>query len=90
MDPTSSEVGYLGRGDKIRVAILIVSLIAFQVVLPVVARKKGLDGQYEQADGSPRPKPPDPVAPVSASVILAPNQLLISSSGAWHFWLRLL
>jgi len=30
-----------------------------------VARKKGLDGQYEQADGSPRPKPPDPVAPVS-------------------------
>ncbi|KAG2340185.1 hypothetical protein BDR05DRAFT_967224 [Suillus weaverae] len=34
-----------------------------EVVLPVVARKKGLDGQYEQADGSPRPKPPDPVAP---------------------------
>ncbi|KAG6335618.1 hypothetical protein ID866_3475 [Astraeus odoratus] len=29
------------------------------VVLPVVARKKGLDGQYEQADGSPRPKPPE-------------------------------
>ncbi|EGN91708.1 hypothetical protein SERLA73DRAFT_80198 [Serpula lacrymans var. lacrymans S7.3] len=27
-----------------------------EVVLPVVARKKGLDGQYEQADGSPRPK----------------------------------
>ncbi|KAG2130651.1 uncharacterized protein EDB93DRAFT_1255784 [Suillus bovinus] len=34
-----------------------------EVVLPVVARKKGLDGQYEQADGSPRPKPPNPVAP---------------------------
>ncbi|OJA21023.1 hypothetical protein AZE42_02332 [Rhizopogon vesiculosus] len=34
-----------------------------EVVLPVVARKKGLDGQYEQADGSPRPKPPDPIAP---------------------------
>ncbi|KAG1743193.1 uncharacterized protein EDB91DRAFT_1126083 [Suillus paluster] len=34
-----------------------------EVVLPVVARKKGLDGQYEQADGSPRPRPPDPVAP---------------------------
>lgn len=31
------------------------------VVLPVVARKKGLDGQYEQADGSPRPKPPEPM-----------------------------
>ena len=28
-----------------------------QVVLPVVARKKGLEGQYVQADGSPRPIP---------------------------------
>ncbi|KAN0087668.1 hypothetical protein V8E55_006289 [Tylopilus felleus] len=27
-----------------------------EVVLPVVARKKGLDGQYEQAIGSPKPK----------------------------------
>ncbi|KIL67723.1 hypothetical protein M378DRAFT_972480 [Amanita muscaria Koide BX008] len=27
-----------------------------EVVLPVVARKKGLDDQYEQADGSPQPK----------------------------------
>ncbi|KAH9950640.1 hypothetical protein B0H21DRAFT_686367 [Amylocystis lapponica] len=26
------------------------------VVLPVVARKKGLNGHYEKADGSPRPK----------------------------------
>ncbi|KIJ17872.1 hypothetical protein PAXINDRAFT_167816 [Paxillus involutus ATCC 200175] len=34
-----------------------------EVVLPVVARKKGLDGQYEQADGSPRPKPPGPIKP---------------------------
>ncbi|KAJ7644445.1 hypothetical protein FB45DRAFT_1115754 [Roridomyces roridus] len=34
------------------------------VVLPVVARKKGLDGLYEQADGSPKPKKlEDPVAP---------------------------
>ncbi|KAF9221526.1 hypothetical protein BS17DRAFT_710929 [Gyrodon lividus] len=35
------------------------------VVLPVVARKKGLDGQYEQADGSPRSKPPEqtPIKP---------------------------
>jgi hypothetical protein len=80
----------LGRGDNIRIVILFVSLIAFQVVLPVVARKKGLDGQYEQADGSPRPKAPDPVAPVSAFLILVSNQLLISASGAWHFWLRLL
>ncbi|KAF8895102.1 hypothetical protein BD779DRAFT_1668450 [Infundibulicybe gibba] len=30
-----------------------------EVVLPVVARKKGLDNQYEQADGSPRPKKVD-------------------------------
>jgi hypothetical protein len=65
VDPTSSEVWYLGRGDQIRLATLNASLISFQVVLPVVARKKGLDGQYEQADGSPRPKPPDPIAPVS-------------------------
>ncbi|GBE85075.1 hypothetical protein SCP_0702610 [Sparassis crispa] len=27
------------------------------VVLPVVARKKGLDGHYATADGNPRPKP---------------------------------
>ena len=32
--------------------------ISSQVVLPVVARKKGLDGYYESADGSPRPKKP--------------------------------
>jgi len=37
------------------------------VVLPVVARKKGLDGHYVQADGSPQPKPraeqiPEPVS----------------------------
>jgi hypothetical protein len=90
VDPTNSKVGHLGRGDKIRVVILIVSLIAFQVVLPVVARKKGLDGQYEQADGSPRPKPPGPVAPVSAFPIIVSDQLLMFASGAWHFWLRLL
>ncbi|KAF8558278.1 hypothetical protein OG21DRAFT_1481548 [Imleria badia] len=30
----------------------------------IVARKKGLDGQYEQADGSPKPRPDDsPVKP---------------------------
>ncbi|KAH0832140.1 hypothetical protein J3R83DRAFT_13050 [Lanmaoa asiatica] len=36
-----------------------------QVVLPVVARKRGLDGQYEQADGSPKPRSPEapPVKP---------------------------
>ncbi|KAJ7465163.1 hypothetical protein FB451DRAFT_430818 [Mycena latifolia] len=34
------------------------------VVLPVVARKKGLDRLYEQADGSPKPrKVEEPVAP---------------------------
>jgi len=32
--------------------------ISSQVVLPVVARKKGLDGYYESADGSPQPKKP--------------------------------
>ncbi|KAI0754581.1 hypothetical protein C8Q80DRAFT_1350339 [Daedaleopsis nitida] len=31
------------------------------VVLPVVARKKGLQDQFETADGSPRPKDPEPV-----------------------------
>ncbi|KAI0630007.1 hypothetical protein C8Q77DRAFT_1064646 [Trametes polyzona] len=31
------------------------------VVLPVVARKKGLDGQYLTADGSPKPKAPEEV-----------------------------
>ncbi|KAJ7109073.1 hypothetical protein C8R43DRAFT_1079828 [Mycena crocata] len=34
------------------------------VVLPVVARKKGLDSLYEKADGSPKPKKQDdPIAP---------------------------
>ncbi|KAH7913956.1 hypothetical protein BJ138DRAFT_1001185 [Hygrophoropsis aurantiaca] len=37
-----------------------------EVVLPVVARKKGLDGQYEQADGSPRAKEPDRSPPEPA------------------------
>ncbi|KAJ7205991.1 hypothetical protein GGX14DRAFT_643880, partial [Mycena pura] len=38
------------------------------VVLPVVARKKGLDGLYEKADGnSPQPKKVQPVAPVLTS-----------------------
>lgn len=37
----------------------------FQVVLPVVARKKGLDEHYESADGSPQPKKmANTVAPV--------------------------
>ncbi|KAF8192173.1 hypothetical protein BJ912DRAFT_902333 [Pholiota molesta] len=30
-----------------------------EVVLPVVARKKGLDGHYEEADGSPKPRKVD-------------------------------
>ncbi|KAG9315681.1 hypothetical protein JVU11DRAFT_3327 [Chiua virens] len=35
-----------------------------EVVLPVVARKKGLDEQYEQADGSPKPRTEEsPVKP---------------------------
>lgn len=36
----------------------------------MVARKKGLDGLYEQADGSPKPKKveEDPVAPVRVRV----------------------
>ena len=36
----------------------------FKVVLPVVARKKGLDGHYEKADGGPRPLKPSRVEPV--------------------------
>ncbi|CAK5284457.1 unnamed protein product [Mycena citricolor] len=38
------------------------------VVLPVVARKKGLDGHYEQADGSPKPKTQDSaIAPAAGT-----------------------
>ncbi|KAF7357471.1 hypothetical protein MSAN_01343300 [Mycena sanguinolenta] len=38
------------------------------VVLPVVARKKGLDGHYETADGSPKPKKEDrPVEPAAGT-----------------------
>jgi hypothetical protein len=40
----------------------------------VVARKKGLDGQYEKVGGSPRQGPPKP------SVVVVPVGLLIFSS----------
>ncbi|KAI0762018.1 hypothetical protein BD413DRAFT_485126 [Trametes elegans] len=32
-----------------------------EVVLPAVAKKKGLDGHYRTADGSPKPRPPEEV-----------------------------
>ncbi|PIL35164.1 hypothetical protein GSI_02953 [Ganoderma sinense ZZ0214-1] len=32
-----------------------------EVVLPVVARKKGLQDQYETADGTPKPREPEPM-----------------------------
>jgi hypothetical protein len=59
-----------------------------EVVLPVVARKKGLDGQYEHADGSPKPKAPGAVEPVWQ---LSRHQGYILSglaSGTWYIWLR--
>ena len=34
-----------------------------QVVLPAVARKKGLDDQYQTTDGSPKPRKPEPKRP---------------------------
>lgn len=37
-----------------------------EVVLPVVARKKGLDGQYQATDGSPKPRKPEPRSPEPA------------------------
>ena len=33
------------------------------MVLPAVARKKGLDGQYQTTDGSPKPRKPEPERP---------------------------
>ena len=33
------------------------------MVLPTVARKKGLDGQYQTTDGSPKPRKPEPQRP---------------------------
>ena len=50
-----------GNWDEASDFFLIYRPIAFipllsKVVLPVVARKKGLDEHYEQADGSPQPK----------------------------------
>lgn len=42
-------------------------------MLPVVARKKGLDGQYEQADGSPRPKLPE-------ATVIKPVRLVLFSA----------
>jgi hypothetical protein len=35
------------------------SCLSLQVVLPVVARKRGLDGHYAQADGSVQSKKPE-------------------------------
>jgi hypothetical protein len=42
------------------------SCMSVQVILPVVARKRGLDGHYEKADGSvPHKKPEnEPIEPV--------------------------
>lgn len=47
-----------GNWDDVRTYSLIFEpqyLIVGQVILPVVARKKGLEGHYETADGSPKP-----------------------------------
>ncbi|KAF8843258.1 hypothetical protein BDN67DRAFT_1001066 [Paxillus ammoniavirescens] len=65
---------YLGNSSTLTITHL-------KVVLPVVARKKGLDGQYEQADGSPRPKPPGstPIKPVREAF-----SFFRSRSIVWH------
>ena len=61
-------------------------------MLPVVARKKGLDGQYEQADGSPRAKSPEStrIKPVRTAFYI---QGIIDQShppGPWYVRFRLL
>lgn len=49
--------------------------------MPVVARKMGLDDQYEQADGSPRPRrTQERIAPVRALLVHLP----------WLNWARLI
>lgn len=49
-----------------------VAYVGLQVVLPVVARKKGLDDHYERADGSPQPKRKQevPIPPVCLSAVI--------------------
>lgn len=37
-----------------------------EVVLPAVARKKGLEGRYQTTDGSPKPRKPEPRRPEPA------------------------
>ncbi|KAF9241077.1 hypothetical protein BU15DRAFT_73560 [Melanogaster broomeanus] len=54
-----------------------------KVVPPVLARKKGLDGQYEQADGSPRPKSPERIRPVRIVQCLANSMLLAQFGFDW-------
>lgn len=64
--------------DEVRIgyscfAFSLMTIIS-QVVLPVVARKKGLDDQYEMQDGSPKPAKvretvPEPVCGISISFL---------------------
>ena len=59
MDTTQTCEWELGRGDYPSVApksCADLTILAMQVVLPAVAKKKGLQDQYETADGSPKPK----------------------------------
>lgn len=40
------------------------------MVLPAVARKKGLDDQYQTTDGTPKPRKPDPERPEPVRFLL--------------------
>lgn len=62
-------------------------------MLPVVARKKGLDGHYEDANGSPQPKKiQKSVEPVRFYFILLLCmeifKLEFDYPGSWYIWLR--
>jgi hypothetical protein len=63
-----------------------------EVVLPVVARKKGLDGHYEQGDGSPKPPSPqdsmiEPVRRSSAKCLAFIAHYSFSPTGTWYLWI---
>ena len=72
--PSWTQPKKVGNWDDVRIDQLLLKIdhVAeqsdLQVVLPVVARKMGLDDQYEEADGSPKQQHPtdeEVIAPVS-------------------------
>ena len=64
-----------------------------QAVLPVVARKQGLEGHYIQADGKPKPPKlqetiPEPVRLLNLCEVNNSTKRIVPHLGSWHVWVQ--